>query len=207
LPWRDNDIILLCDEMVVRLCDHVVEFGDLVANTRQMELVLCLGERHGGSFYPERRKMHGHSEHLLINCLELPSTLIFVDLQLVHTISVHLPSQSNTSQLYTTSACHWSRPLNYRFHLKFKLYCERRSVGQFVLGVVSLLERVTRCYISLSDSFFLFFHVGTLTRGRVGRVNCCRSSPAQSFLVPSPAGLVTAFYCLAYDSCSRNGLT
>jgi hypothetical protein len=30
----------------------------------------------------------------------------------------------------------------------------------------------------------------------VGRVDCCWSSPAPSFLVPSPAGLMTIFYCL-----------
>jgi hypothetical protein len=29
-----------------------------------------------------------------------------------------------------------------------------------------------------------------------GEVNCCWSSPAQSFLVPSPAGLMTIFYSL-----------
>jgi hypothetical protein len=28
-----------------------------------------------------------------------------------------------------------------------------------------------------------------------GRVNCCWSSPPRSFLVPSPAGLMTIFYC------------
>jgi hypothetical protein len=27
-------------------------------------------------------------------------------------------------------------------------------------------------------------------------INCCWSSPAQSLLVPSPAGLMTIFYCL-----------
>jgi hypothetical protein len=30
-----------------------------------------------------------------------------------------------------------------------------------------------------------------------GSVNCCRSSPVQSFLVPSPAGLMSIFYCLS----------
>jgi hypothetical protein len=57
---------------------------------------------------------------------EKTTTLIFLDLELVHhfitetcnIISVHLPSQSNTSPLYT---CHWSRPLNYCFHFKVKV--------------------------------------------------------------------------------------
>jgi hypothetical protein len=30
--------------------------------------------------------------------------------------------------------------------------------------------------------------------------NCCWSSPARSFLGPSPAGLVTIFYCLRFES-------
>jgi hypothetical protein len=30
--------------------------------------------------------------------------------------------------------------------------------------------------------------------------NCCWSSPAQSFLGPSPAGLVTTFYCLRFET-------
>jgi hypothetical protein len=30
--------------------------------------------------------------------------------------------------------------------------------------------------------------------------NCCWSSPAQSFLGPSPAGLVTIFYCLRFET-------
>jgi hypothetical protein len=38
--------------------------------------------------------------------------------------------------------------------------------------------------------------LGRTNRGRIGRVNCCWSSPAQSFLVPSPAGLMKIFYTL-----------
>jgi hypothetical protein len=30
--------------------------------------------------------------------------------------------------------------------------------------------------------------------------NCCWSSPAQSFLGPNPAGLVTIFYCLRFET-------
>jgi hypothetical protein len=32
--------------------------------------------------------------------------------------------------------------------------------------------------------------------------NCCWSSPAQSFLAPSPVGLVTIFYCLRFETSS-----
>jgi hypothetical protein len=40
--------------------------------------------------------------------------------------------------------------------------------------------------------------------------NCCWTSPAQSFLVPSSAGLITTFYCvmgLGVESCSNNTQT
>jgi hypothetical protein len=30
--------------------------------------------------------------------------------------------------------------------------------------------------------------------------NCCWSSPEQSFLGPSPAGLVTLFYCVRFET-------
>jgi hypothetical protein len=38
------------------------------------------------------------------------------------------------------------------------------------LGVMPLLERVTRCYISLSDNYFLF-HVG-MPRGHACNLQC-----------------------------------
>jgi hypothetical protein len=42
---------------------------------------------------------------------------------------------------------------------------------------------------------------GSLWRGDGFAVyNCCWSSPAQSFLGPSTAGLVTTFYCLRFET-------
>jgi hypothetical protein len=45
---------------------------------------------------------------------------------------------------------------------------------------------------------FLFAPRLFLCLGRVGsgRIICCLSSPAQTFLLPSPAGLTTVFHCL-----------
>jgi hypothetical protein len=50
------------------------------------------------------------------------------------------------------------------------------------LGAVLLLERVTRCYISLSDNYFLSFSCRTpsLTRGRVCNLQCNDTSSSSS---------------------------
>jgi hypothetical protein len=60
----------------------------------------------------------------------------------------------------------------------------RPTVSRSVLlGVVPLLEQVTRCYISLSDNYFLFFHVGRpLARGRVCNLQCNDKSSISSYI-------------------------
>jgi hypothetical protein len=45
----------------------------------------------------------------------------------------------------------------------------------------------TVCYIMLKSSLYLLL---------VGGISLCRSSPAQSFLVPGSAGLTNIFFCL-----------
>jgi hypothetical protein len=61
-----------------------------------------------------------------------------------------------------------------------------------------------------SGTYYQIFHIvrqllvcwcGALTRreNRFVVYNCCWTSPAQSFLGPSPAGLVTTFYCLRFE--------
>jgi hypothetical protein len=63
---------------------------------------------------------------------------------------------------YLTSTCYF----------KFKLYCNRRSASSS--WCPAPLERVTRCYISLSDNYFLYFScsVPSLTRGWVCNSQC-----------------------------------
>jgi hypothetical protein len=59
-------------------------------------------------------------------------------------------------------------------------------------GVVPLLERVTRCYISLSDNYFLSFscRAPSLTRGRVCNLQCNDASSSSSYIVTN--GLPTS---------------
>jgi hypothetical protein len=81
-----------------------------------------------------------------------------------------------------------------------KLCYDRRSVGQSVLVSSTHLGLTTR-FLLLSDSCG-FVDVGrSLWReNRSAVYNCCCSSPAHSFLGPSPAGLVTIFYCLRFET-------
>jgi hypothetical protein len=61
----------------------------------------------------------------------------------------------------------------------------RPTVGQAVrLGVLSLLEQVTRCYIYLSDDYFLYFSCGALSlmRGRVCNLQCNDASSISSYI-------------------------
>jgi hypothetical protein len=44
---------------------------------------------------------------------------------------------------------------------------------------------------------FIYSMYGNTFMTRSSRVNCCWSSPAQSFSVPAPPGFVTIFFCLA----------
>jgi hypothetical protein len=45
----------------------------------------------------------------------------------------------------------------------------------------------------------------SLMRERVYVYNCCWSSPAQSFLGPSPGGFVVIFYCLSFETLQPGG--
>jgi hypothetical protein len=52
------------------------------------------------------------------------------------------------------------------------------------LGVLPLLEQVTRSYIYLSDNYFLYFSCGapSLTRGRVCNLQCNDASSISSYI-------------------------
>jgi hypothetical protein len=83
---------------------------------------------------------------------------------------------------------------------KSKLCYDRRSVGQSVFLSSTHLGLTTR-FLLLSDSCG-FVDVGrSLWREKWSAVyNCCWSSPAQSFLGPSPAGLVIIFYYFKFET-------
>jgi hypothetical protein len=77
---------------------------------------------------------------------------------------------------------------------------QRRSVGQSVL-VSSSHQGLTTRFLLLSDSCSFVDAGRSLWRENGSAVyNCCWSSPAQSFLGSNPAGLVTIFYCLRFET-------
>jgi hypothetical protein len=77
---------------------------------------------------------------------------------------------------------------------------DRRSVGLSILVSSPHLGPKTR-FLLLSDSC-RFVEVGCPLwwEERYVIYNCCWPSPAQSFLGPSPAGFMTIFYCLWFDT-------
>jgi hypothetical protein len=70
------------------------------------------------------------------------------------------------------------------------------------LGLFSLVANQTLTLIWNTSDSCGFVGVGrSLWRENGSAVyNCCWASPAQSFLGPSPAGLVAIFYCLRFET-------
>jgi hypothetical protein len=84
------------------------------------------------------------------------------------------------------------------------LYDWRFTANQFVLAT-STLRLTTRIFIfQLNICGYSPYVIPSLTRGFMV-YNCCWSSPAQSFSDPSPAGLMTTYYSLRFESPNLEG--
>jgi hypothetical protein len=83
---------------------------------------------------------------------------------------------------------------------KLKLRYDQWSVGLSVL-VSSRHSGPKTSFLLMSDSY-TFVEVGCPLWWEDGYViyNCCWPSPAQLFLGPNPAGFMTMFYCLRFDT-------
>jgi hypothetical protein len=88
---------------------------------------------------------------------------------------------------------------------KSELCYNQRSVGQSVLVSSPHLGPNTK-FLLMSESC-VFVDVGRHVWREDGSVvySCCWSSTAQSSLGPSPAGLMTIFYCLRFDTANLEG--
>jgi hypothetical protein len=62
------------------------------------------------------------------------------------------------------------------------------------------LELTTRFLLLLDSCGFVYVERFLSRENGPAVYNCCWSSPAQSFLGPSSAGLVTIFYCLRFET-------
>jgi hypothetical protein len=88
---------------------------------------------------------------------------------------------------------------NPELKLNLKLY-DRWSVGQYILVLSTTLGPKTR-FLLLSDTCG-FVDMRRPFWREDGSViySCCWPSPVQSFLEPSPTGLMTIFYCLGFET-------
>jgi hypothetical protein len=88
------------------------------------------------------------------------------------------------------------------YHLNWTelLYYDRRSVGQSVLVSSPHLGLMTRFFNNVRHLRVCWYRAPSLTRGRVCLLQLLLSLPAQSFSGPSPAGLITTFYCLRFET-------
>jgi hypothetical protein len=80
------------------------------------------------------------------------------------------------------------------------------------LGVLPLLEQVTRCYIYLSDNYFLYFtcRAPSLTRGWVCNLQCNAVSSISSYIATDGRLFTYLFICSLFnepDSVPSNGWT
>jgi hypothetical protein len=79
------------------------------------------------------------------------------------------------------------------------LYDSLFAADQFIL-VASPLRLTTSNFIfQLNTCGYNPYITPSLTIGWAVVYNCCWSSPAHSFSGPSPAGLMTTFYCLRFQ--------
>jgi hypothetical protein len=83
---------------------------------------------------------------------------------------------------------------------KSKLCYDRRSVGQSVLVSSTHLELTTRFLLLLNSCVFVDEELFLWRENGSAVYNCCWSSPGQSFSGQSPAGLVTIFYPLRFET-------
>jgi hypothetical protein len=81
------------------------------------------------------------------------------------------------------------------------LYYDRRSVGQSVLvSRPPPSGAYDHIFITVRPLRVCGYEAPSLTRGRVCRLQLLLSLPAQSFSGSSPAGLMTTFYCLRFET-------
>jgi hypothetical protein len=83
---------------------------------------------------------------------------------------------------------------------KSNLYYDRRSVGQSVLVSSPIWGPRPHFYYCQTVAGLLMWGAPPWREDGSVVYNCCWSSPVQSFSAPSPAGLMTIFYCLRFET-------
>jgi hypothetical protein len=134
-------------------------------------------------------------------CCGLTSRCLVTDPSNVLCFRAHLPTGCHLSRCCRLSTRLDSTrlgPTANKVKVQVQVMLDRRSFGQSALVSRNHLGSKTR-FLLLSDSC-RFVDVGCPLCQEEGSVvcNCCWSSPAKSFLGPSPTGLRTVFYSLGF---------
>jgi hypothetical protein len=91
----------------------------------------------------------------------------------------------------------WSRLVSSESESEL-LYDWRFTANHFVLATSPLRLTTSNFIFQLNTCGYSPYVTSSLARGLVCRLQLLLSSPAQSFSGPSPAGLMTTFYCLRF---------
>jgi hypothetical protein len=145
----------------------------------------------------------------LIENLQIVTTSNYSAIANLHTLQFIIASTKSPQSAASSPVVAWCRiptvppafvltllPAAYypTTHSLLKLCYEQRSVGQFVF--------VSSTHVGPKTRFLLFRQLWVCWCREDGSIiySCCWSSPAQSFSSPSPAGLMTAFYFLRFET-------
>jgi hypothetical protein len=80
------------------------------------------------------------------------------------------------------------------------LYDWRFTADHFILATGPLRPTTSNFILQLNTCGYSSYVTSSLARGWVCRLQLLLCSPAQSFSSPSPAGLMTTFYCLRFET-------
>jgi hypothetical protein len=108
-----------------------------------------------------------------------------------------VPSSVNNFSLLTIVTLNW---LYYSSQVKIKVMLGPTVSRPVCLAVKHPCRAQCQIFITVRPLRVCWCVAPSLMRGRVSRYNCFWHSPAQSFSGPSPAGLMTIFYCLRFET-------